>query len=64
MTYLTLTSLGKNSLNIVNNTNFELNLEQLKKKDFNDEFLERKDDYSPSWRIECEKLDNRMKNNP
>lgn len=34
----------------------ELNFENLERKDFNDEFMEKFDDFSPSWRNECKKL--------
>ncbi len=35
---------------------FDLNLENLPKKDFNDEFLEKYEEFSPSWRNECHKM--------
>ena len=36
--------------------NFALNLENIPHKDFNDEFLEKIEEFSPSWRAECRKL--------
>lgn len=35
---------------------FDLNLENLPKKDFNDEFMEKYEEFSPSWRNECHKM--------
>ncbi len=36
--------------------NLMLNLEILPKFDFNDEFMEKADDFSPSWRDGCRKI--------
>jgi len=43
---------GKNPLS----TNFLINLENLPKLDYNEEFLSKFDEFSPSWRNECKKL--------
>lgn len=49
----------KNSCNV---KNFALNLENIPHKDFNDEFLEKIEEFSPSWRAECKKLKGLKKN--
>ena len=43
---------GKNP----NSTNFLINLENLPKLDYNEEFLSKFEEFSPSWRNECKKL--------
>ena len=39
-----------------------LNFECLKRNDFNDEFVQNYEDFSPSWRKECDRLNLRKKN--
>ena len=39
-----------------NSKNYDINLEKLQRKDFNDEFMENFEDFSLSWRNECKKL--------
>jgi len=46
-----------------NNVNVQgLNFENLKRGDFNDEFIQNYEDFSPSWRKECDKINLRKKN--
>jgi hypothetical protein len=45
-----------NNENPKNLKSFDLNLENLPKKDFNEEFMEKYEEFSPSWRHECHKM--------
>jgi len=49
------------NINKINN-NMNISFENNQKQDFNHEYLdiERSDDYSPSWRIECEKVEKKI----
>jgi hypothetical protein len=44
------------NITTTHNSKFILNLENLPKADFNDEFMEDADDFSPSWREACKKI--------
>ena len=52
----------KNNLNVIK-PNSKLNLNFDKNKDFNEEFLENYDEFSPSWRKEADKMRQRKKGN-
>ena len=56
---------NKNIINIASNINkftTKLNLKNEKQKDFNDEFLENYNEFSPSWRKEVDKMIQRKQN--
>jgi hypothetical protein len=51
------------NLNLNKNNNVQcLNFESLKRNDFNDEFIQNYEDFSPSWRLECDKINLRKSN--
>ncbi len=52
---------NNNNQGATNNNIQQLNFENLKRADFNDEFIQNYEEFSPSWRKECDKINLKKK---